>query len=139
MIRRTPRSTRTDTLFPYTTLFRSGDVAAGLALVVEHDAVSFAQDALRVLGRQLILHLDVDRFRMADEDGNADAGRGDLDLRIEDLLGLDDHLPFLLGRSVVEEFVDLRDDVEGDLLGELLHVLLVADEDRIGRASGRAK
>src|SRR3546814_2335620 len=30
MIRRPPRSTRTDTLFPYTTLFRSG-VDAGLA------------------------------------------------------------------------------------------------------------
>src|SRR3546814_11187122 len=30
MIRRPPRSTRTDTLFPYTTLFRSGiDVMAG--------------------------------------------------------------------------------------------------------------
>src|SRR3546814_13582773 len=28
MIRRPPRSTRTDTLFPYTTLFRSGLVAA---------------------------------------------------------------------------------------------------------------
>src|SRR3546814_19315200 len=28
MIRRPPRSTRTDTLFPYTTLFRSGVVAA---------------------------------------------------------------------------------------------------------------
>src|SRR3546814_8863277 len=28
MIRRPPRSTRTDTLFPYTTLFRSGFVAA---------------------------------------------------------------------------------------------------------------
>src|SRR3546814_12000093 len=27
MIRRPPRSTRTDTLFPYTTLFRSNDVA----------------------------------------------------------------------------------------------------------------
>src|SRR3546814_9952543 len=27
MIRRPPRSTRTDTLFPYTTLFRSADVA----------------------------------------------------------------------------------------------------------------
>src|SRR3546814_11446823 len=26
MIRRTPRSTRTDTLFPYTTLFRSGGI-----------------------------------------------------------------------------------------------------------------
>src|SRR3546814_11181367 len=29
MIRRPPRSTRTDTLFPYTTRFRSGPVAAG--------------------------------------------------------------------------------------------------------------
>src|SRR3546814_4537140 len=29
MIRRPPRSTRTDTLFPYTTLFRSVGVAAG--------------------------------------------------------------------------------------------------------------
>src|SRR3546814_15356727 len=28
MIRRPPRSTRTDTLFPYTTLFRSGQVEA---------------------------------------------------------------------------------------------------------------
>src|SRR3546814_3593627 len=28
MIRRPPRSTRTDTLFPYTTLFRSGDERA---------------------------------------------------------------------------------------------------------------
>src|SRR3546814_7340848 len=30
MIRRPPRSTRTDTLFPYTTLFRSEDVLLGL-------------------------------------------------------------------------------------------------------------
>src|SRR3546814_16848200 len=29
MVRRPPRSTRTDTLFPYTTLFRSGGVRAG--------------------------------------------------------------------------------------------------------------
>src|SRR3546814_942054 len=28
MVRRPPRSTRTDTLFPYTTLFRSGGMAA---------------------------------------------------------------------------------------------------------------
>src|SRR3546814_21180371 len=32
MIRRPPRSTRTDTLFPYTTLFRSRVTAAELAL-----------------------------------------------------------------------------------------------------------
>src|SRR3546814_18258308 len=32
MIRRPPRSTRTDTLFPYTTLFRSVDVDEDVAL-----------------------------------------------------------------------------------------------------------
>src|SRR3546814_1382709 len=31
MIRRPPRSTRTDTLFPYTTLFRSTSTATGVA------------------------------------------------------------------------------------------------------------
>src|SRR3546814_10623950 len=36
MIRRPPRSTRTDTLFPYTTLFRSNDlVKAGVVQVME--------------------------------------------------------------------------------------------------------
>src|SRR3546814_17773478 len=32
MIRRPPRSTRTDTLFPYTTLFRSADTGIGVGL-----------------------------------------------------------------------------------------------------------
>src|SRR3546814_7549138 len=32
MIRRPPRSTRTDTLFPYTALFRSGDAAVRHAM-----------------------------------------------------------------------------------------------------------
>src|SRR3546814_8580880 len=34
MIRRPPRSTRTDTLFPYTTLFRSGPSAASIVVVI---------------------------------------------------------------------------------------------------------
>src|SRR3546814_11614061 len=41
MIRRPPRSTRTDTLFPYTPLFRSGDralAASGLADQAQHAA-----------------------------------------------------------------------------------------------------
>src|SRR3546814_6661414 len=41
MIRRQPRSTRTDTLFPYTTLFRSIEVEARLAF--EEGAVSAAR------------------------------------------------------------------------------------------------
>src|SRR3546814_4738627 len=36
MIRRPPRSTRTDTLFPYTTLFRSTDCASGCRTALDH-------------------------------------------------------------------------------------------------------
>src|SRR3546814_16680418 len=39
MIRRPPRSTRTDTLFPYTTLFRSAARAAGLRRPGPHGPV----------------------------------------------------------------------------------------------------
>src|SRR3546814_16777462 len=42
MIRRPPRSTRTDTLFPYTTLFRSrmqADVAQTLDLMQQHGLI----------------------------------------------------------------------------------------------------
>src|SRR3546814_15323090 len=49
MIRRPPRSTRTDTLFPYTTLFRSVDGLTGGAVAgvrVEH---------LRLLARSVLL------------------------------------------------------------------------------------
>src|SRR3546814_11148480 len=37
MIRRPPRSTRTDTLFPYTTLFRSREYAVASRVVQRHD------------------------------------------------------------------------------------------------------
>src|SRR3546814_20451795 len=45
MIRRPPRSTRTDTLFPYTTLFRSARITALLA-----DA-SYQQDIIDAISR----------------------------------------------------------------------------------------
>src|SRR3546814_5367863 len=43
MIRRPPRSTRTDTLFPYTTLFRSAWMSAGAIARarVDHDHAAF--------------------------------------------------------------------------------------------------
>src|SRR3546814_12943731 len=40
MIRRPPRSTRTDTLFPYTTLFRSADPPT--AIIVSNDQMALA-------------------------------------------------------------------------------------------------
>src|SRR3546814_10893525 len=51
MIRRPPRSTRTDTLFPYTTLFRSVDPERGsfiLALLIIYIGGALALFALRV-------------------------------------------------------------------------------------------
>src|SRR3546814_14775306 len=51
MIRRPPRSTRTDTLFPYTTLFRSDVVRRGehvSGLAIDDDQLSFTQHAARI-------------------------------------------------------------------------------------------
>src|SRR3546814_12482621 len=45
MIRRPPRSTRTDTLFPYTTLFRAGrDAAADIAARLERRVLTDLRD-----------------------------------------------------------------------------------------------
>src|SRR3546814_2729167 len=51
MIRRPPRSTRTDTLFPYTTLFRSPAPACALA-VVRTGAGGLAGTAVEVAARR---------------------------------------------------------------------------------------
>src|SRR3546814_17261826 len=48
MIRRPPRSTRTDTLFPYTTLFRSDRIADGAL-----DAVPLREDGRDLCNRAL--------------------------------------------------------------------------------------
>src|SRR3546814_3549397 len=79
MIRRPPRSTRTDTLFPYTTLFRSDRRAArdlggelvGLfhQLVVGIDVVD-QPDLQRLLGLDEVgREQQLERFRHADEAG----------------------------------------------------------------------
>src|SRR3546814_8534902 len=53
MIRRPPRSTRTDTLFPYTTLFRSEvETPQGDELVEHHQKLMFAP--LRRVGVELL-------------------------------------------------------------------------------------
>src|SRR3546814_5452448 len=54
MIRRPPRSTRTDTLFPYTTLFRSS-APAGVA-VPRHDGLSARRGARAALDRRRPRH-----------------------------------------------------------------------------------
>ena len=65
---------------------------------------------------------------MADKDGYTHASRRQLDLGIEDFLGLDHHLPFFGRISILKEIAAMWDDVEGDLLGKLLRLRTVADK-----------
>src|SRR3546814_1498944 len=65
MIRRPPRSTRTDTLFPYTTLFRSGALVGQLA--VEHD--------FRVTGALELLEDDLVHAAAGVDEGCRDDGQ----------------------------------------------------------------
>src|SRR3546814_15348298 len=53
MIRRPPRSTRTDTLFPYTTLFRSWGEELVTALVIADEA-SAQESVLRQSAREML-------------------------------------------------------------------------------------
>ena len=62
--------------------------------------------------------LDAHGLAMADEYRNPDAGRMDRDVGIQDLPRLDGHLPLFLGGAVIHEYVDVRNHVERDLLGE---------------------
>src|SRR3546814_18502976 len=61
MIRRPPRSTRTDTLFPYTTLFRS-------------DAAGINHDSVRLVDSSMATHT---RFDGVELDGDAVIGEVD--------------------------------------------------------------
>src|SRR3546814_545146 len=54
MIRRPPRATRTDTLCPYTTLFRSRTVPAERHRVARRAAVPAADDDVTVVGRAAV-------------------------------------------------------------------------------------
>src|SRR3546814_4283192 len=69
MIRRPPRSTRTDTLFPYTTLFRSLDQRLGQCL--DEQVVDAEFDALRLEGR-VEFAAQLEQFVELDVDGQVD-------------------------------------------------------------------
>src|SRR3546814_10921839 len=60
MIRRPPRSTRTDTLFPYTTLFRSGTwapIEGKSAKDIEKGHLHFILDGERMKGEWLLVRM----------------------------------------------------------------------------------
>src|SRR3546814_18000299 len=98
MIRRPPRSTRTDTLFPYTTLFRSGAAVhrAGAGAILQRAAVD-PDDHRRAIGafgcpdveRQAILAHRARRLEL-----DAGGGIGGLDALGAEAARSPDALPF---------------------------------------------
>src|SRR3546814_3204627 len=64
MIRRPPRSTRTDTLFPYTTLFRSGRADAAQALPEPYAPRTGAHDLAGLPLQRDLLFLRIDTRRL---------------------------------------------------------------------------
>src|SRR3546814_3185860 len=118
MRRRTPRSKRTDTLFPYTTLFRSVDVVAGgPPQVLDHLAIGgLAQfDDRWHVARVAAHEYDVaglDRDVRPCADGDADVGREQRRRVIDTVTHHRDALALSL------QFPDLCHLVLGQYLGE---------------------
>src|SRR3546814_18756270 len=124
MIRRPPRSTRTDSLFPYTTLFRSTFFSH---LLVENPCRLGADEGLLFFRRaHEVGYLGYRHFRNCaaplyrEDDRGFDLAAGDrrmLLLRLEKLRGpeqLDFHLtPCFLGHVLGELFPDLGCMVRG--------------------------
>src|SRR3546814_20122547 len=89
MIRRPPRSTRTDTLFPYTTLFRSGEAGDPAVPGVRVVGLQPVERGRRV--GELALAAGVDALRAADAaeveaQGREPAGDEGLVQRVDDLV-----------------------------------------------------
>src|SRR3546814_12919155 len=98
MIRRPPRSTRTDTLFPYTTLFRSLDVGCGWGSLAIHAARGYGCKVVGVTISEQ--QLDAARRRV-DQAGLG----GQVDIRLQDYRRLEgeefDAISSKIGRAHV--------------------------------------
>src|SRR3546814_2884870 len=103
MIRRPPRSKRTDTLFPYTTRFRS----SGISRLDEIEPVGWRVEAERIAIRGIERVLQVARrpFAMADQCQAADH-RADLMVKKAARRGLDDDVLAVAADGQLVERID---------------------------------
>src|SRR3546814_18464849 len=129
MLRRPPRSTRTDTLLPYTTLFRSGVVER-----VGDRVVPLGPDALAEHHRHPARGRK--QLEIVAEDAALLAEQGDLAREAVGRL----HRPAIIPerRIVAPRRVEMEDDEIADILRQILHraIIFVA---QLGRASCRKR
>src|SRR3546814_6415499 len=75
MIRRPPRSTRTDTLFPYTTLFRSAAIGRGNRIVGQAGASYFSSSPNRKSALIMHEHSGITRKHLLDCSDTIEIGK----------------------------------------------------------------
>src|SRR3546814_16436489 len=103
MIRRPPRSTRTDTLFPYTTLFRSDLVHRDVARPLYHHLHILRPGALGEFAQRV----ELGELRLVVGVGDA-AGAEAVAEAVGDVIGLHD-LGDLVAAGVEEAFLVMRE------------------------------
>src|SRR3546814_7852659 len=125
MIRRPPRSTRTDTLFPYTTLFRSDPMAK---LTKKQKALEGKVDAVT-------LHSVEEALKTVRELASA---KFDETLEIAMNLGVDQRHADQMVRGVVTLPAGTGKDVKVAVFarGDKAEEALKAGADKVGRSSG---
>src|SRR3546814_18110929 len=117
MIRRPPRSTRTDTLFPYTTLFRSAGI--GREELQRRGLRRGRGDDDRIFHRAIFFELTHDL-----RDGRALLADGDVDaIELLALIGA------LVGFALVDEGVDRDRGLAGLAVADNQFALAAADGD----------
>src|SRR3546814_1028446 len=117
MIRRPPRSTRTDTLFPYTTLFRSRSAAPRPRLIVDANQ-SWTLDDLHRFSPELVA-LGVDLLEQPLAAGQDDAlteASSPIPLCADESVNTINDLPRLVGRY---RFINIKLDKAGGLTSAL--------------------
>src|SRR3546814_16026366 len=138
MIRRPPRSTRTDTLFPYTTLFRSFDldevvfVPTGMPWHKQEVTASEHRYLMTVIATASNPQFTVSRVDM-DREG--------ITYTIDTLRDLKAQRPgaelfFISGADAVAQILSWRDH---DELWDLAHFVAVSRPGQIGRESCRER
>src|SRR3546814_1287720 len=133
MIRRPPRSTRTDTLFPYTTLYRSfGPAPVGDGRRWLADPIAHRRHCWRNRTRLVKLQINSRDAGMTDYAASqlADESFDQFEMSlIAQLLGFPHERAIVdsLANAIVSRFTYLGCDVEHDLLATVLLATLNAD------------
>src|SRR3546814_2447364 len=142
MIRRPPRSTRTDTLFPYTTLFRSAEHEADRRGAEAGAGRRGAADRVRTGDEGIGAMIDVEQYALRAFEQDARAGLADLFQALPHRLRIFEHIVGDFGqvgdqaRAVDRRFAEpgaQRVVMRGqavDLRFEMVEMRQVADADR---------